>query len=221
MQMNETDIDIEPDEFDEEDEIEEPVPNQLMVNLQDLIDFSQGERRGNVEFTLQPSLQAGLTTRHYQRLADPDITELCKQLRTQVDAAVDNSRYGEAMLASQAYTLDALFNNLARRAANADRMDTLETYLKLALRAQSQCRSTWEAVSAIQNPPLGYVKQANIAHGPQQVNNGHRTGDIENPQSKLLETQHGERLDFGETGTSSGADPELETVGAIDGAKDG
>ena len=44
--------------------------------------------------------------------------------------------------------------------------------MKLALKAQSQCRSTWEVVSAIQNPPIaGYVSQANIAQN-QQVNNG-------------------------------------------------
>ena len=78
----------------------------------------------------------------------------------------------EAMLTAQAHTLDAIFNNLARRAINTEDMNQLEPYLKLALRAQSQCRATWEALATIKNPPvMGYVRQANVAHGPQQVNN--------------------------------------------------
>ncbi len=80
------------------------------------------------------------------------------------------------MLTAQAHTLDAVFNNLARRAINAEYMDNLDRYLKLALRAQSQCRATWEALATMKNPPMiGYVRQANIAHGHQQVNNATST----------------------------------------------
>ena len=69
--------------------------------------------------------------------------------------------------------MDAIFNNLAQRAAMnmGEYLDATDTYLKLALRAQSQCRSTWEAVSTIKHPPMAGYMQANIAHGPQQVNN--------------------------------------------------
>ena len=49
---------------------------------------------------------------------------------------------GEAMLATQAHILDAIFNNLAQSAIRAEFMDNLDRYLKLALRAQSQCRAT-------------------------------------------------------------------------------
>ena len=109
------------------------------------------------------------------------------------------------MLTAQAHTLDAIFNCLAQRAAvnMGEYIDTVEAYLKLALRAQSQCRTTWEALSAIQNPPLAsYVKQANIAHGHQQVNNSPsmesespRVRENENPQSKLLEEKDGHQSD--------------------------
>ena len=50
------------------------------------------------------------------------------------------------MLATQAHILDAIFNNLAQSAIRAEFMDNLDRYLKLALRAQSQCRATWEAL---------------------------------------------------------------------------
>jgi transposase InsO family protein len=44
--------------------------------------------------------------------------------------------------------------------------------MRLALKAQSQCRATVEALAEMKNPkPVAYVQQANIANGPQQVNN--------------------------------------------------
>ena len=45
-------------------------------------------------------------------------------------------------------------------------------YLRLALKAQAQSRATAEALAAIKQGPVVIARQANIAHGPQQVNNG-------------------------------------------------
>ena len=57
-------------------------------------------------------------------------------------------------------------------------MNQLDANLRLALKAQAQCRATLEALAAIKNPqPVFFVRQANIAHGPQQVNNG-ATADV-------------------------------------------
>jgi len=119
----------------------------------------------------------------------------------------------EAMLTTQAHTLDAIFNKLTQIAINAECIDCLDRYLKFALRAQSQCRSTWEALSAIRHPPvMGYVRQANIANGPQQVNNAStapnsvsRAGENPTLQNKLLEEKDGERLDPGVACTPSRA----------------
>jgi hypothetical protein len=57
---------------------------------------------------------------------------------------------------------------------------------------------------------MGYVRQANIAHGPQQVNNGTcddtpRTQENQNSQNKLMEQKDGERLDIGTTSMASQA----------------
>jgi hypothetical protein len=54
-------------------------------------------------------------------------------------------------------------------------------------------------------PPVVFPRQANIAQGPQQVNNAMMppgepragAGETEKPQKKLLEAQNSERLDFG------------------------
>ena len=72
-------------------------------------------------------------------------------------------------------------------------MNAAETYLRLALRAQAQCRATLETLAVIKNPqPVAFVRQANIANGPQQVNNApaqpgesSRARESENQQNKL------------------------------------
>jgi hypothetical protein len=55
---------------------------------------------------------------------------------------------------------------------SASTRSAAESYFKMALKAQNQCRMTLETLSNIKNPPVVYAKQANIANGPQQVNNG-------------------------------------------------
>ena len=105
--------------------------------------------------------------------------ELMGELGKQVEAVQGgNLARAESLLVSQAHTLDAIFNQLASRAAlnMGQYMGAAETYLRLALKAQSQCRTTLETLAAIKNPIAPtFVKQANIANGPQQVNNGAAT----------------------------------------------
>jgi hypothetical protein len=179
---------------------------------------------------LRPTVQAAVTLKEYGKsYGDLDLSGLIYSLTEQTSAAIDGDlKRGEAMLAAQAHCLDAIFNNLAQRAIKAEYMDSLGSYLKLALRAQSQCRATWETLATIKNPPMvGYVKQANIAHGPQQVNNTQssanrapRTRQNENPQNKLLEKSDGEWLDTRTKGTAESGDPAVATVGEINRAED-
>lgn len=181
---------------------------------------------------LRPSFNAALATlvNNLGLEAQCDILALVEALKEQIRTVNEGDlQRGEATLTAQAHTLDAIFSTLAVRAAKAEHLTQFEAYVKLALRAQTQCRATWEGISAIQNPPVaGYVNQANIAHGPQQVNNPPRSAKRppharENPKrkSKLLEKTDGERLDTGATGTAGEADKAMATVGEINGAKNG
>ena len=182
------------------------------------------------KMVLRPTVQAAVTLKEYDKsYGDLDLSGLIDALTVQTKAVTDGDLgRGEAMLTAQAHTLDAVFNNLARRAINAEYMDNLDRYLKLALRAQSQCRATWETLATMKNPPMmGYVRQANIAHGPQQVNNAASTAsDPSRPrenadlQSKLLEENSGERLDIGATGASGRANPAMAPLGKGDRTKD-
>ena len=47
------------------------------------------------------------------------------------------------------------------------------------MKTQSQYRSTIETLPAMKYPPVVFARQANIANGPKQVNNGVPTGDAE------------------------------------------
>jgi hypothetical protein len=71
-----------------------------------------------------------------------------------------------------------MFNDLAQfaRLNLKDNLEAFDCLLRLALRAQTQCRSTVETLAEIKNPTSAtFVRQANMAHGPQQVNNGTQT----------------------------------------------
>jgi hypothetical protein len=141
-----------------------------------------------------------------------------------LDAVVDSAERvkrgdlggAEALLMAQAITLNALFANLAHRSHETKLADHFEMYLRLALKAQTQCRATCETLAVLKNPPV-FARQANIAHGPQQVNNGQpsRAGNLETGKIELLE-EHGERLDVGTAGTAGAGNQALATVGTRD-----
>lgn len=124
-----------------------------------------------------------------------DVPSLVAELCDQADAvnSGDMSRL-EKMLANQATSLQDLFARLTERAMAQSQMPNLEGFMRLALKAQNQCRSTIETLATIKNPPVIYAKQANISNGHQQINNGIRTstrthaqaGENLNQQNELL-----------------------------------
>ena len=131
------------------------------------------------------------------------------------------------ILAAQAVALNAMFGELARvgQANMFKAPDYADRYLRLAFKAQGQSRATLETLAAIKNPPVVFARQANIANGPQQVNNGSvpspartRVGETQTEQSKLLEAHDGERLDTGAQGSAGRANQDLAPLGTVHGA---
>lgn len=160
-------------------------------------------------------------------LGAPGFAELLADLGTQCLAVSSGDlRRPEAVLTAQMQTLDAIFNHLTRFAyCNWRRLDHAEPLLRLALKAQSQCRATVEAIGVMKNPPPTVIaQQANVTSGPQQVNNGFAgNGDapahereIQNRPSELMEQIDGQRLDPGAAGQAIGGDPAMASVGAFD-----
>jgi len=99
----------------------------------------------------------------------------------------------------------------------SDIMPKLETYLRLALKAQGQCRATLETLAEIKNPqPTAFITQQNIGVN-QQVNNDAMPlahGKIKNQPNELLtENYHGTTLDNRAAGATSRKDKAMATVG--------
>lgn len=184
----------------------------------------ESEARAIARTAICPSLQSALTIRDYGKsIGELELMSLVDELRLQIGQAIDgNLERAEAMLTAQAHTLDAIFSNLARRAMQAEYLSSFDTYLKLGLRAQSQCRATWESLAVIKNPVgRAYVGQANFAKN-QQVNNTagpSRTREKQNSPNELLEESDHEPNKWLDTRTPTDAvraDQDLETVGEID-----
>jgi hypothetical protein len=176
------------------------------------------------ELVLSPTIQSAVGVHAWSKFAgEGDLAELVDDLREQVKQ-VQGGDLGrvEAMLYGQAVTLQTIFTSLARKTVAQEYLKQFQANLTLALKAQAQCRATLQALAEIKNPrPVSFVQQANIANGPQQVNNGPAKPDqyaqaharkTEDAQNELLEHQHGHTLDTGAQAAPSGANSTLETV---------
>lgn len=169
----------------------------------------------------------------------PRVFEMWEQFRDEITGVVrdDDMSRPETMLMAQAMSLEAIFNRFAELAAmNIEKLSVAEGLMRMALKAQGQCTQTLRVLGELKNPraPATFVKQANIANGPQQVNNGpialgeaaHAHTEKETPiqTNELLaddrEAQHAATLDTGATSRAGREDPRLETVGAVHGSHD-
>lgn len=133
-------------------------------------------------------------------------------LDKQVEQVKDgNFNRVEQMHLSQAHTLDAIANNLFRRAVSQEYLTQFESFMKLGLKAQSQCRATLEALVSMRKP--AHLNQTNIAHGHQQVNDFPKK---QNPPDELMEKSD-ERLDTGTAQEAIRSDQDMATVAASNG----
>ena len=186
-----------------------------------------GQEKALAELAVMPSSTGALVVEGYGKRMFGDIKAgaIAEAIETSVAKIKSNDMSEvEAMLISQAHGLQAMFSHMANRALNQQNLSSIESFFRMAVKAQNQCRMTLETLSTIKNPPVIYAKQANISSGPQQVNNGLLAPAREEKtisSNKLLEHQHEQRLDTGTAGAAIGADKELATMGEIDRAKDG
>lgn len=166
----------------------------------------------------------------FAQFGELDVTECVASLRQCAERVNGGDlKYLESTLTAQAVNLDAIFNGLAKRAAlnMGEHLDATERYMRLALKAQSQCRATLETLAAIKNPPVVFARQANITSGPQQVNNcaaplsvtstrtGAHAGKIDSVKNELLEDQQHDNMVGGATRSTGRIDSDVATVGAL------
>lgn len=176
------------------------------------------------------STRSALTATTYKAFAGGgdalEVTDLMGELRKAGEevASGDMSRV-EKMLAHQALTLDAIFNNMAQRSHKQETFKGIEVLMRLALKAQAQARSTAEALALLKNPQP-YIRQANMTTGPQQVNNNYGgpslmsdtqagAGNFESEPNKLLEADHGKRLDIRAQSATGRVNQAVDAVGKV------
>jgi hypothetical protein len=188
--------------------------------------FTKGDSESQMLAAL--STRSALTATTYKAFAGGgdalEVTDLMGELRKAgEEVAGGNMSRVEKMLTHQALTLDAIFNNMAERSSRQDTFKGIEVLMRLALKAQAQARSTAEALALLKNP-MPYIRQANMTTGPQQVNNAYAgtpshsgiptgAGNFQSEQNKLLEQDHGQRMDFGAQATAGRVNQTVEAVG--------
>ena len=187
--------------------------------------FTKGDSESQMLAAL--STRSALTATTYKAYAGGgdglEVTDLMGELRKAGDEVVaGNMSRVEIMLTHQALTLDAIFNNMALRSSKQETFKGIEVLMRLALKAQAQARSTAEALALLKNPQP-YIRQANMTTGPQQVNNAYAgtqahtgiptgAGNFQSEQNKLLESDHGQRLDIGAQGAAGRINQAVDAV---------
>jgi hypothetical protein len=174
---------------------------------------------------VSPDIQAALTTYAFADagVKRPDLAVLSQQLHFQCEAVnVGDLRHVETMLTAQAATLDVIFGALARRAADSlagGNLATAESLMRMAFRAQAQCRATLEAVVEAKSPPIVFARQANVTSGPQQINNGllalSPAEKSEVAQFQLSGGKNELHQDSGTPGTASSGNKAMATLETI------
>ena len=184
---------------------------------------------------LMPSLNGAAVIHAYQGGVmgkDVDVNLMVDHLRTTFTEVKGGDLHTmEAMLISQATALQTIFTSLARRAQEQEYQKNLESFLGLALKAQAQSRATISALVDLKYPRQAtFVKQANIAHGPQQVNNGAAAGADPDQyaqarthaeksaleQNKLLEEDHGQLGQRMDTRAAQAAERSYQAVETVE-----
>lgn len=203
---------------------EKPPAVVLKGDFIDGVDKSMTQSQRMAALTTRSTL-AAFTVKAYAGLAtDTDEFDIVFELQ-KAGAEVVGGNMGriEKMLVTQAITLDNIFNNMAQRSAKQETFKGIEVLLRLALKAQAQARSTAEALALLKNPQP-YIRQANIAQGHQQVNNTYSNapgptgipsgaGNFQSEPNKLLEADHGHRMDIGTQGATGRVNQTVEAVG--------
>jgi hypothetical protein len=164
------------------------------------------------QLALSSELQAAAVMQGFQKNVmggDVDLEALVKGIIETTNQVNDDDLHRlESMLVSQATSLQSIFTDLARKAQAQTYLKHFETYLGLALKAQAQSRATITALGELKNPRHAtFVKQANIAHGPQQVNNGVMPSEVSSSREKNQKTEQNKLLEEGDGKFSIGVVP--------------
>lgn len=143
---------------------------------------------------LDPAFQGGIVgASHAARFLEGWRPVSALNVRDALEAMIEEVKAGdmarlEAMLVGQAVAAQAMFSDLAQRAACQSAIPARQSLTQLALKAQAASRATIDSIVNLKNPRTAtFIKagQANVAApgSQQQVNNGpHPTSHVRAPE---------------------------------------
>ncbi|MBC7619254.1 MAG: hypothetical protein H7293_09775 [Candidatus Saccharibacteria bacterium] len=183
--------------------------------------------QGIAEAAVSPMVNAAAVVDSFQRNIMGDDVNMTALVEALQDSAKKSNSGDlstlEAMLVGQATALQSIFTSLAKRAVHQDMIAHYEMFLRLALKAQSQSRATISALVDLKYPRQAtFVTQANIANGPQLINNGGggvapRTKESQSSRNELLEeiANGSAHLDTGTKETAGRSGQAMDAMGAV------
>lgn len=193
----------------------------------------------SAELMTTPSFCSALTISEFigsaiRQFGEVSIKDIAEEVRDECKKVIGGDmNHPEAILMAQAMSLSSIYNQCASLAGvnMINKLPQAEVLMRMALKAQAQCTQTLRVLGELKNPraPATFVKQANIANGNQQVNNGpvtqgaHAHGEKETvvTTNELLtdnrDEQHAQTLDAGAKIGTSRSNQAVEAVGAVDG----
>ncbi|MCK0099840.1 hypothetical protein MWU38_10640 [Qipengyuania sp. S6317L1] len=151
----------------------------------------KSKERNLADVSLDPAASGMAAARMFiaGSFGEQDSTELYLSLSDKGKAAAsgDLTHY-KTMLAAQADTLNSVFTELARRAAlnMGEYISATEIYMRLALKAQVQCKANIEALDRLSNGRVQTVRHVHVNDGGQAViadEFHHHTGGRKNGKS--------------------------------------
>ena len=154
---------------------------------------TKGQAMARVLF--EPSVRHGLSASAFagkfmgSSTDKPGITDCAEYIRSEgAKAESGDLAMASRMLAAQAITLDSMFTEFARRVAlnMSEYVQAAELYWRMAMKAQSNCRTTLEALAKLHQPREQTVRHVHVNDGGQAIvadQFHHHTGAPENGKS--------------------------------------
>lgn len=198
------------------------------VELGEVQGRTTGDKKDKVaNFMLEPEVQTAMVAKQYFNITGigryVDEGQIIKRHQLRIEEVKNGDLSGlEEMLVTQSLLLNNIFVEMASHAgSNKDEyLKATQTYMNMALKAQSQCRCTVEAINEIKNPKsVTITKQANIAD-QQIVNNGNmntgaRAEKNANESNELLSEVKHEKVDTRGATSPKRVNQTVEAVGTV------
>lgn len=147
-------------------------PEQIQAEMDAIVDQYVAQQMASSLLSPESTnalLMQAFANANTSQFVDHEHTEA--ELKQHVQALKSHSPLARAerLLISQAESLNTIFCEMAFQSASKSSLREREILMRVALKAQSQCRATLDSLAGLKQPSVVFAKTANIAQH-QQIN---------------------------------------------------